>query len=244
MQRYFIKFAYNGTAYHGWQNQPNAVSVQEVLECKMTQLMHTTITVVGAGRTDAGVHAECMYAHFDLNEPIDDCNHIVKRLNAYLPNDIEVFTIYPVDADMHARFSAKSRTYRYQVRTSKDVFDFDYRMKVDHDTDFVLMNEAASHLADYIDFTSFSKLHTDVKTNNCHIMRAEWVMESPTRWSFYIQADRFLRNMVRAIVGTLLEVGAHKLTVEQFCAIIEKKDRCSAGSSAPAKGLFLIDVEY
>lgn len=243
--RYFIHLAYNGAAYHGWQNQPNGISVQEAIERALSLILKKEkVSITGAGRTDAGVHARSMYAHFNIDEPLESTDWLAERLNAYLPNDIVIFTVYEVAPDMHARFSAKSRTYRYFVTTQKDPFEGIYRMKVSPDTDFEVMNKACQALFRHIDFTSFSKLHTDVKTNNCTITEACWRQTSPVHWEFTITADRFLRNMVRAIVGTLLEVGAGKITEEQFAEIIEKKDRRYAGSSAPAKALFLEDVKY
>lgn len=243
--RYFIHLAYNGAEYHGWQNQPNAITVQEAVERALSLILKKEkVSITGAGRTDAGVHARSMYAHFNIEEPLESTEWLTERLNAYLPNDIVIFSVYEVAPDMHARFSAKSRTYRYYVTTQKDPFEGIYRMKVSPDTDFDAMNLACRHLLEFTDFTSFSKLHTDVKTNNCRVTEAHWDQTSETHWTFTITADRFLRNMVRAIVGTLLEVGAGKITEKQFAEIIEKKDRCFAGSSAPAKALFLEDVKY
>ena len=248
--RYFIHLAYNGENYHGWQNQPNGVSVQEVIETALGNILGSKTPITGAGRTDAGVHARNMYAHFDLETHLSNetdslsAETLTERLNAYLPNDIVVFSIKQVPDDMHARFSAKSRTYKYYVTTEKDPFEGMYRMRVKPSVDFKKMNEACKYLFDYEDFTSFSKLHTDVKTNNCHITEAHWGQTSPIHWEFTITADRFLRNMVRAIVGTLLDVGSGKLTVEQFAEVIEKKNRCVAGMSVPAKGLVLEKVEY
>lgn len=246
--RYFIHLAYNGENYHGWQNQPNGISVQEVIETAISNILGSKTPIVGAGRTDAGVHARCMYAHFDLESPLESLNTnadmLTERLNAYLPNDIFIYDIKGVEPDMHARFSAKSRTYKYYVTTEKDPFEGMYRMRVKPSVDFQKMNEACKYLFNHTDFTSFSKLHTDVKTNNCTIMEAHWEQTSETHWEFTIKADRFLRNMVRAIVGTLLDVGSGKLTVEQFAEVIEKKDRCVAGMSVPAKALFLEEVEY
>lgn len=241
--RYFIKFSYKGTNYHGWQEQPNDVSVQSELTRAMSVVLRCPIELVGAGRTDAGVHAKCMFAHFDMEEKIDDTGLIVSKLNNMLPKDIAVDSIYEVAPDCHARFSAKSRTYKYYITTKKSAFLSDYSAKYTFALDMKAMNEAASKLMNYTDFTSFSKVHTDVKTNNCTIYHAQW---EPTEYGmvFTIKANRFLRNMVRAIVGTLIEVGKGKLTVDQFCDIIEKKDRCAAGMSVPAQGLFLVDVEY
>lgn len=243
--RYFIYLQYDGTAYHGWQSQPNATSVQETIEKKLSLLLQRELFIVGAGRTDAGVHARLMVAHFEIidnGELIID-NSLVRRLNNILPKDISIINIVRVKDDAHARFSPISRTYRYYVTTRKDPFNA-YAYRIYWDLDMDLMNKAANKLFDYIDFTSFSRLHTDVKTNNCKIMEARWTEPSPGEYVFVIKADRFLRNMVRAIVGTLLLVGRHRLTIEDFCKIIEGKNRCKAGDSAPANALFLEDIEY
>ena len=247
--RYFIYLSYDGTRYHGWQIQPNGISVQEVLGKALSTLLREPIEVTGAGRTDAGVNASLMVAHFDCQQTTDNIQ-LAYRLNKLLPSDIAIHKIVPVKPDAHARFSATSRTYHYFVITEKSPFE-PYAYRFPQPLDFDKMNEAAQTLFDYIDFTSFSKLHTDVKTNNCRIMRAEWTpvstlsSQSPTqKWQFTITADRFLRNMVRAIVGTLLDVGRGVLTIEQFRETIEKKDRCSAGTSVPGNALFLADVTY
>lgn len=241
--RYFIYFQYNGAGYHGWQRQPNGSSVQETLEDAMSTLMRTTIALTGAGRTDAGVHARFMTAHFDT-DILFDAEHVVKRLNVYLPADIAIFKIEQVATDLHARFDATSRTYQYFVHTHKDAFIKDQSLQVTPTLRFDLMNDAAQTLFNYIDFTSFSKLHTDVKTNNCTITHAQWTQIDEHRWVFTITANRFLRNMVRAIVGTLLQVGSQKITIDDFKHIIESKDRCQAGTSAPAHALYLTDVTY
>ena len=244
MQRYFIELAYDGTAYHGWQVQPHDVSVQEVLHKCLSTLLGKDMEVVGAGRTDAGVHARLMVAHFEVEEPLDP-QWLAEKLNRMLPQDISIYGIKPVTADAHARFSATYRTYHYFVHHEKNAFNRAYSYRVPgKELDYALMNEAASKLFLYTDFTSFSKLHTDVKTNNCKIMTAEWRQLKDDEWVFVIQADRFLRNMVRAIVGTLVEVGRGKLTVEGFQRIIEQKDRCSAGMSMPGNALFLVDIGY
>lgn len=241
--RYFIKLAYNGADFHGWQVQPHDCSVQEALESALSRVLRVPVAVVGAGRTDAGVNAATMYAHFDVEQPVADCKRLVRSLNSILCRDIAVYSIFPVHDDAHARFDATSRTYKYFVHTSKSPFLYPLswycRVKLDYD----LMNEAAERMMKYRDFTSFSKLHTDVKTNNCLITHARWEREGD-QWVFTVTADRFLRNMVRAIVGTLVEVGTHKITVDQFCDIIEKKDRCKAGMSMPGNALFLWDVTY
>ena len=243
MQRYFIYLAYDGTNYHGWQIQPNGSSVQECLMKALATFLRREVAVIGAGRTDAGVHASLMVAHFDNEEELDTLI-VTDKLNRLLPPDISVFKVCRVKKDAHARFDATARTYKYYVTTTKYPFNRQYRCRVYGTLDFELMNRAAATLFDYSDFTSFSKLHTDVKTNLCRIMHAEWTQEDDTTWVFTIQADRFLRNMVRAIVGTLLEVGRGKLTVEGFRQIIEQQDRCKAGTSAPGNALFLVSVEY
>ena len=241
--RYFIYLAYDGTNYHGWQIQPNGSSVQETLMKALSTFLRREIEIVGAGRTDAGVHARLMIAHFDFEEELD-CRAVTDKLNRLLPPDISVFEVKKVKPDAHARFDATYRTYKYYVTTRKDPFNRHYVWRLFNELDFAKMNEAAKILLEYIDFTSFSKLHTDVKTNNCRIMYAEWTQLSEHEWVFTIQADRFLRNMVRAVVGTLVEVGRGKLTLEGFRQVIEKKDRCSAGNSVPGHALFLVDVGY
>lgn len=243
MQRYFIYLAYDGTSYHGWQVQPNGVSVQECLTKALSILLRQPIEVVGAGRTDAGVHARLMVAHFDSSQMLDEM-FMADKLNRLLPPDISVYRLRAVRPDAHARFDATSRTYRYYVTTAKMPFDRQYRCRLFSVPDFERMNEAAKILFDYTDFTSFSKLHTDVKTNNCRIIQARWENLDEVTWVFTIQADRFLRNMVRAVVGTLLEVGRGKLSVEGFRKVIEVKDRCRAGTSVPGCALFLEDITY
>lgn len=243
MQRYFIYFAYDGSAYNGWQIQPNGTGVQECLMKALSILLRREVEVTGAGRTDAGVHAARMVAHFDHDAPLDTLL-LADKLNRLLPPDIGVLSLRPVRPDAHARFDAVARTYCYYVSTSKSPFLRQYRCRLYRAPDFARMNEAAARLPGYTDFTSFSKLHTDVKTNNCRITRACWTQEDEHTWVFTIRADRFLRNMVRAIVGTLLDVGRGKLTVEGFCRIIEQRDRRRASTSAPGQALFLTDVEY
>ena len=242
-QRYFINFAYNGAAYCGWQLQPNGLSVQEVLTKAMCTILRTDVEFVAAGRTDAGVHAGCMTAHFDLDGEFPEKIDLVSKLNSLLPKDISVKNIRKVNPDAHARFDAVSRRYEYHLILDKNVFLHNFAMRIYHSLDFELMNKAAETLFEYTDFTSFSKLHTDVKTNNCKISYARWAQRDE-QWIFTIEADRFLRNMVRAIVGTLLEVGRGKISIDDFKKIIEAKNRCYAGSSVPAKGLFLINVRY
>ncbi|MFT0716033.1 tRNA pseudouridine(38-40) synthase TruA [Flagellimonas lutimaris] len=240
--RYFIQFSYFGKAYHGWQNQPNAITVQEVLEKALSTLLREKIEVLGAGRTDAGVHARQMFAHFDF-EPIPDIEDLVYRLNAFLPDDIAVQGIHQVADDAHARFDAMERTYEYWLVKEKDPFLFDHAHFVKHPLDVDAMNQAAKILLQYTDFECFSKSNTDVKTYNCDIRKAHWKIDED-KWVFNIAADRFLRNMVRAVVGTLLDVGMGKMQAEDIHNIIASKDRGEAGVSVPAKGLYLTKVSY
>jgi tRNA pseudouridine38-40 synthase len=240
--RYFIKFSYNGTHYHGWQQQLNAISVQETLNKALATILNAKIDVMGAGRTDTGVHARQMFAHFDFDSEID-ATTTVHKLNSFLPKDIAVFDIINVHDDAHARFDAKSRTYEYHISTKKDVFADDLSWFYLQKLDVNAMNEACKLLLNYTDFQCFSKVNTDVATFNCKIESAHWTQIGNTL-IFTIKADRFLRNMVRAIVGTLLNVGIKKLSLTDFTTIIESKDRCKAGFSVPAKGLFLTKVDY
>jgi tRNA pseudouridine38-40 synthase len=248
--RFFLTLSYDGTNYSGWQTQPNAPTVQQTLEEALATLLRVPAPVVGAGRTDAGVHARMMVAHLDVDEacvaaqPQPFTDWLCEKLNRLLPSDIAIHNIRQVRDDAHARFDALARTYIYYVHTAKSPFGRDHSMRLFTAPDFEAMNKAAARLFDYTDFTSFSKLHTDVKTNNCRIMQARWEQESEGVWTFTIQADRFLRNMVRAIVGTLLEVGRGRMTIEEFCRVIEQKDRCSAGTSVPGRGLFLTHIDY
>ncbi|MDL2243592.1 tRNA pseudouridine(38-40) synthase TruA [Bacteroidales bacterium OttesenSCG-928-J19] len=243
MARYFIYLAYDGKNYCGWQVQPNGITVQEELERGLGLLLRKPTPVTGAGRTDSGVHAARMAAHFDWEGEPFEKEVLAGKLNKVLPPDIAVDRIVSVREEAHARFDALSRTYKYFITDKKDPFLRENTYYIPRQLDYKRMNEAAQTLFDYIDFTSFSKLHTDVKTNNCRIMHAQWVREGE-RWVFTIQADRFLRNMVRAIVGTLLEVGRGKLSVEGFREIILSQDRGKAGTSAPAHALFLWDIDY
>ena len=242
-QRYFIRFSYDGTNYHGWQIQPNNVSVQEKMTGIMQRLFGPDLQLTAAGRTDSGVHAEVMYAHFDTIKPILDTQAMAYKLNYMMPPDISVFEILPVKPDAHARFDAVSRTYEYRIGYGKYPFIRNYYTHCHGMLDVEAMNKAASCLMDYTDFTSFSKLHTDVKTNDCKISKAFWDQRGDLL-VFTIQADRFLRNMVRAIVGTMMEVGRGKMDTEGFKAVIESKNRCYAGTSVDAKGLFLTDISY
>ena len=243
MQRYFIYLAYNGTNYCGWQSQPNGVSIQQKIEEALHTLLQRPVPITGAGRTDAGVHARLMVAHFDWEEEIADLHHWVGKLNCLLPKDIAVLKILPVKPESHARFDAISRTYQYYVCQDKEPFTYPFYYRITLLPDIEKMNAAADILFEYTDFTSFSKLHTDVMTNNCKILHAAWTAED-SGWVFTIQADRFLRNMVRAIVGTLLEVGRGKMSLERFRQVIESKNRGKAGTSVPGNALFLTDIEY
>jgi tRNA pseudouridine38-40 synthase len=242
-QRYFLQLSYKGTNYHGWQFQPNAVSVQEVIEMALSTILRVEISVVGAGRTDTGVHASYFMLHFDVENEIKNSTIFLHKMNSFLPRDIAVHQLWKVKNDAHARFNAISRTYQYFITTVKDPFSTETIYRCKPKPDIQKMNDAATILFDYEDFTSFSRLHTDVKTNNCKIYHATWT-EVENRMVFTIKADRFLRNMVRAIVGTLLEIGKGKLSKEDFRNIIEQKNRQLAGASAPAHGLFLVDIEY
>ncbi|APD07746.1 tRNA pseudouridine(38-40) synthase [Flavobacteriaceae bacterium UJ101] len=241
--RYFIELAYDGTHYHGWQIQPNAISIQETIEKCLSTLLATEIKITGAGRTDSGVHAKQMFAHFDSGTPLNE--NLIHRMNNFLPKDIVILDLFSVKKDAHTRFDATSRRYEYHISLRKNPFNHHSTWQFSKmDLDINLMNQAAQLLFDYTDFTSFSKLHTDVKTNNCKIFKAEWRYIEKDLLCFEITADRFLRNMVRAIVGTLTDVGKKKLSLNDFKTIIENKNRSKAGASAPAKGLFLVEIKY
>lgn len=243
MNRYFLYLSYMGAKYSGWQIQPNAVTVQETLEKALATLLRVEIPIVGAGRTDAGVHARTMVAHFDADIHLEEARALAHKLNVFLPNDIAIQGIKQVKADAHARFDATSRLYRYYISTEKNPFRTDSHYRLRGDLNLEAMNTCAQLLFEYDDFTSFSKLHTDVKTNLCKIMVAEWE-QTGSEYVFTIQADRFLRNMVRAIVGTLIEVGRGKIGEREMRRIIESKDRGAAGSSVPGHALYLEGVEY
>ena len=241
--RYFVTLSYDGTPFHGWQVQPNGTSVQGELQRGLSLLLRETIQVTGAGRTDAGVHARMMVAHFDTEQDID-CTQLAYKLNKLLPQTIAVQGVKPVNADLHARFSATSRTYYYYIHTEKSPFERHYSCELHYPLDFAKMNEAARLLMDYEDFCAFCKSHADVKTTLCHVTRAEWHQTSPSTWYFEITANRFLRNMVRAVVGTLIEVGRGRMTLNDFRKVIEGKRRTEAGESMPANALFLVDITY
>ncbi len=242
--RYFITLSYNGKNYVGWQIQPNGNSVQETLQNALSTILREKIDVVGAGRTDAGVHARKMIAHFDWNghNKLDE-NQLVQKLNSFLPRDIAIHNIRQVVEDAHARFSATSRTYHYYLTTKKDVFGGEQKYRIFFQPNVEAMNALCPILKEYRDFTSFSKLHTDVKTNNCVIEFAHWEQDGDD-FIFTIRANRFLRNMVRAIVGTLLEAGRGRLDERGLRRIIEAKNRAVAGDSVPGHALFLADVTY
>ena len=244
MGRYFLRLAYRGAPFHGWQVQPNAVSVQGEVEKAMSVVLRTPISVVGAGRTDTGVNARTMYAHFDFEGELPEKGRLLVSLNRLLGRDIAVHDIIPVHAGAHARFDASERSYKYFVSFEKTPFLYPLSWHCPNGLDITLMNEAARLLLDTADFTSFAKLHSDAKTNICKVTKAEWSLEGESIAVFSITADRFLRNMVRAIVGTLIDVGRGKLSLEGFRRIIERKDRCAAGQSMPGEALFLWDVKY
>lgn len=243
MHRFFITLSYNGRNYVGWQIQPNGMSVQQVLQDALSVILRTEVSVVGAGRTDAGVHAREMIAHFDWEGKPFVPEDLVHKLNNYLPKEISLSAIRQVQPDAHARFSAISRTYKYYVTTVKDPFLHEYACRIFFQPDLSTMNMLCDVLKEYTDFTSFSKLHTDVKTNNCRIEYARWEKKGDI-YEFTIKADRFLRNMVRAIVGTLLQAGKGRLNEEGLGSILDAKNRNKAGDSAPAHALFLHHVEY
>lgn len=242
--RYFIQLSYNGAAYHGWQLQPNSVTIQKIVNEALSTILNEEINVTGAGRTDTGVHALSYFAHFDsFSSLLAGDNNLIFKLNRYLPKDISVNSIRKVTPDAHARFSALSRTYKYYLSGKKDPFRNDFSWYLYGKIDIFAMNESCEIIKRQTDFTSFCKLHSDTKTNVCNIIYAGWE-EADSCLIFTIKADRFLRNMVRSIVGTMTEVGFGKMSLKEFEDIINKKNRCSAGQSAPAKALFLTDIEY
>ncbi|MFZ4399036.1 MAG: tRNA pseudouridine(38-40) synthase TruA [Bacteroidales bacterium] len=245
MSRYFLHLAYNGKNFHGWQIQNNAITVQQVLNETLSLFFKTKVELTGAGRTDTGVHAKDFYAHFDLPVEIltENIPQLVYKLNGFLKENIVIYDIIPVKNEAHARFDAISRTYMYYIGIKKDVFNFDYYYNINGNLDIHAMNDAAFTLLNYSDFSCFSKSNTQTKTNNCMITYAKWEL-SDNNLIFTITADRFLRNMVRAIVGTLLEIGFHKIDIEKLKQIIENKNRSDAGFSVPAKALFLSKICY
>ncbi len=240
--RYFIELSYNGKNYHGWQIQPDAISIQEKINNALSTVLQEKIDVVGAGRTDTGVHASQMFAHFDVNKTL--VNELVFKLNSLLPNDIVIKKIYEVEEGKHARFDAVSRSYEYKIWLGRNPFLLDFSWQIHtKKPDVYLMNEAAKLLLEYENFQCFSKVKTDVYTYNCTVTEAVWKQKGDGL-TFHITANRFLRNMVRAIVGTLIDVGMHKTTINHFKSIIESKNRSKAGLSVPAKGLFLTKIKY
>lgn len=237
-----MHLSYRGAPFHGWQVQPGAVTVQEVIEKALSTLARRPIAVTGAGRTDAGVNARSMVAHFDFDTVPD--GRMLKAINSLCGPDIAIHSVRRVADDAHARFDAVERSYRYFVTTEKNPFARGLAWKAPADLDFEAMNTAADLIVGRRDFTSFSKLHTDVKTNICDLRRARWHSTGDGAWYFEIAADRFLRNMVRAVVGTLVEVGRHKMEPEAIMDILDCKNRCAAGTSMPGEALFLWSVEY
>ena len=242
--RYFIWFSYDGTRYHGWQIQPNGITVQSELQRCLSLLLRQEVSVVGAGRTDTGVHARQMAAHFDIDELPMSVFDLAHKLNGLLPQDIGVSNVAAVDNDMHARFSATARTYHYYVHTRKNPFLRQFSLELHYQLDYERMNEAARILLAYEDFGAFCKAGSDVKTTLCKVTHAQWHQTSESTWYFEITANRFLRNMVRAVVGTLIEVGRGRMSLDEFRQVIEGKKRTQAGESMPAKALFLEKVEY
>ncbi len=250
MQRYFMRLAYRGEPFHGWQTQPGAVTVQQTIEEALSQVLRTSMKITGAGRTDAGVNARMMIAHFDVEDSLPlPAGRLIGALNALTGRDIAIYDIYPVSPDLHARFSATSRTYHYYAVEGNSPFFHTLSWKAPAGLDYDLMNRAAAMLLTTDDFTSFAKLHTDTKTNICHVTHAAWHQlvfpgdDTPAH-VFVITADRFLRNMVRAVVGTLVEVGRHKMTLDGFASVIARRDRCAAGNSMPPQALYLWDITY
>lgn len=243
--RYFIRLAYNGAPFCGWQIQPNGTSVQGELERAFSLILNEEIGITGCGRTDAGVNARNFYAHFDSSRELtrEELTQLAHRINRFLPKEIVIFEIFPVHDDLHARFSATERTYKYYISRRKNPFDTQFAYPLHIPLEIPLMNEAAAYLLTIEDFTSFSKLHTQTHTNICKVTKAIW-HTTDEQLIFEISANRFLRNMVRAVVGTLLWVGNGKITLEQFKEIVAAKNRCKAGFSVPANALFLEDIRY
>lgn len=240
--RYFIEFTYNGSSFHGSQTQPNGNTVQAEMEAAFATILRQAVPLTFAGRTDAGVHADKMVAHFDIEKAVPA--NFAARLNNLLPDSIAIITLHPVQDVAHARFDAIERTYHYRITTRKDPFLYINHTRVAAGLDFDAMNKAARLLLGKQDFASFCRVHTDVKTTICDVKRAQWIQESETEYTFVITADRFLRNMVRAVVGTLFEIGKGKMTEAQLADIIAAHDRCKAGHSAPAEGLSLVEIKY
>lgn len=245
--RYFLHLAYKGSDYHGWQRQPGALTIQQKIEDALSCILKSDITVIGAGRTDAGVNAAMMVAHFDTDTPITDSSRFIASLNGMVdPWNINFYDVIEVAPDAHARFDAISRTYRYYVHTNRSPFHYPLSLQIPQSIDFDLMNHAANILIETDDFTSFAKLHGQTKTNICNVISAEWkkIKDSDNRYYFEITANRFLRNMVRSITGTLLDVGRKKITIHDFETIIERRNRSMAGTSLPPAPLFLYTIRY
>lgn len=244
MPRYFMHLAYRGAQFHGWQSQPNALSVQQVIEESLATIMRKPVKITGAGRTDTGVNARMMIAHFDTDAPLRAADNMVRALNSLVGKDIAIYSITRVPDDAHARFDATSRTYHYYVCHGKSPFFYPLAWQAPCRLDYDAMNTAARQLVDVDDFTSFSKLHTDSKTNICRVTEACWKPVQDSGYVFVITADRFLRNMVRAVVGTLVEVGRGKLSESGFRDVINAKNRCAAGTSMPPQALYLWNITY
>ena len=245
LNRYFIKLAYDGTRYHGWQMQRNARTLQQVLDDACSLILREPVKLTGCGRTDAGVHAREFFAHFEIEPRLsfDERQNLVYKLNSFLDSDIAVYDMFPVKPKVHARFSALARTYHYIITRYKNPFSVNHSYCLYSNLDVDMMNKGASFLLDVNDFTSFSKVNTDTKTNICRVTYANWE-QNMNELVFRIRADRFLRNMVRAIVGTLLELGTGKITFDEFRQVVASKNRSDAGESVPAAGLFLFSVDY
>lgn len=241
--RYFITLSYDGAGYHGWQIQPNGVTIEETIEKSLSTLFHQSVDIIGAGRTDTGVNASMMVAHMDLPCEID-CQQIVYRLNRMLPRDIAIHDIQRVADDMHARFSATSRTYHYYLHTQKNPFLRHYSWEVHYPLDFDRMNDASMLLLGEKDFKCFCKTGADVSSTICNVTKATWILQPQGQWMFAITANRFLRNMVRAIVGTLIDVGRDRISIDDFTRILETGTRKDAGESVPGYPLFLADIKY
>lgn len=244
LHRFFIQLSFKGTNFHGWQIQPNATTVQQTIADALSTILNDKIDITGAGRTDTGVHASCFYAHFDSKTELSGkVGKLAFQLNGILPDDISIQRIFKVDPETHARFSAISRTYQYHISRVKDPFTKDFEHVYFGQLWLKPMEEAAKILLDYKDFTSFSRLHTQTENNICNIFEAFW-QEKDDKLVFTIKANRFLRNMVRAIAGTLLQIGSNKIAPHEVHTIIKKADRSAAGPSAPAQGLILTNIEY
>ena len=243
LNRFLLHISYKGTNFHGWQIQPNAITIQEVIQKALFVLLKEKINLMGAGRTDTGVHAKKYFAHFDTSSKIVEKEKFIKQINGIVGKEIVIHTISKINSDFHSRFSAKSRTYKYYIHTEKNPFIDEFSFLLFKKIDIEKMNKACNILFEYKDFTSFSKLNSGTKTNLCNIYKAKWFRDNE-KLIFEIKANRFLRNMVRAIVGTLIDVGIGKISISDFKNIIESKNRSSAGYSVPAKGLFLVDIEY